>query len=114
MQASGNQLQSQSCCAPYLAAEKLASFVPPGPFLPTQPMSGMVTMGSAPFCLDSWTKSSNAAPWAPLPGMLSKYQSLPRLSPFVFQLWRVVELPPQRWTGTLRAASCAASAQFTP
>ena len=114
LHASGNQLQSQSCCAPYFAAEKLASLVPFGPFFPTQPMSGIVTIGSAPFAFAFATKSSKAAPGAPVPGMLSKYQSLPRLSPFCFQLWRVVEFPPQRLSGALSAASCAASAKETP
>ncbi len=48
------------------------------------------------------------------PGMLWKYQSAPLLSAFSCQLYRVTELPPQRWTGAFSAWSCSGVAQLTP
>ena len=85
--ASGNHCQSLSGWAPYFAAEKLASFVRPAPSLATQPMSGTVIIGSAPPWRESAMKLSAEPPAVALaPGMLSKYQSAPRLSAFSCQL----------------------------
>ena len=115
LHASGNQLQSQSAWAPYLAAEKPASLVRPGPSFAIQPMSGTVIIGSAPPWRESAMKLSAAAPAVALPpGMLWKYQSAPLLSAFSCQLYRVTELPPQRWTGAFSAWSCSGVAQLTP
>ena len=65
LQASANQLQSQSCWAPYLAAEKLASFARPDPSLATHPIMGMVIIGRRePLWSVKAMKLSASAPWA--------------------------------------------------
>jgi hypothetical protein len=85
--ASGNHCQSASACAPYFATEKLASFERFPPTFATQPMVGMVSMGSAPASFDVVTNVSPTSPAVELAyGMLSKYQSAPRLSAFCCQL----------------------------
>ena len=93
--ASGNHCQSVPVCAPYLAIEKLASLLRLAPTLATQSIIGIVSMACA---LAARALAMNVSPRSPavalLSAMLSKYQSLPRLSAFSCQLYRVVLLPP--------------------
>ncbi|MBV6430931.1 MAG: hypothetical protein IANPNBLG_01053 [Bryobacteraceae bacterium] len=85
--ASGNHCQSFPVCAPYLAWEKLASLDRPAPNFATHPMMGMVSMGSAPPARLWLMNVSPCSPAVELAyAMLSKYQSLPRLSAFCIQL----------------------------
>ena len=85
--ASGNHCQSLPVCAPYLAIEKLASLLRFGPTFATQSIIGIVSIAWA---LAARAFAMNVSPRSPasalLSAMLSKYQSLPRLSAFSCQL----------------------------
>ncbi len=99
--ASGNHCQSFAVCASYLAIEKLASLARFAPSFATHPIIGTVSMACAPADL---LVEKNVSPRSPATGLEpptdSKYQSLPRLSAFSCQLYRVVLLPPYRLRGS--------------
>src|SRR5204863_6552869 len=85
--ASGNHCQSFPVCAPYLAIEKLASLLRLGPTLAIQSIIGTVSIACAPTARVFAMKVSPRSPATALASaMLSKYQSLPRLSAFSCQL----------------------------
>src|SRR2546429_7664725 len=106
--ASGNHCQSLPVCGPYLAMEKLGSLERFGPSLATQPIIGIVSIACAPADFEFEMKVSPRSPAVALASaILSKYQSLPRLSPLSCQLYREVLFPPLRLSGTLRSLSAA-------
>src|SRR5690348_1574905 len=85
--ASGNHCASLPVSGPYFAMEELQSLARLAPRLATQPLVGMVNIACAPAALLLEMKVSPRSPVvALLSPMLSKYQSLPRLSAFRFQL----------------------------
>src|SRR5581483_2265047 len=85
--ASGNHCQSLPLCAPYLAMEKLASLERLAPSLATQSSMGIVNIACAPAALELAINVSPRSPATALgSAMLSKYQSLARLSALSCQL----------------------------
>src|SRR5262245_1227870 len=96
--ASGNHCESLNFWAPYFAIEKLASLLRLAPSFATQPTIGIVTIGSAPAPFALAMKVSPPSPAVLLEyGTLSKYQSFPRLSALICQLYRLVLFPPRRF-----------------
>jgi hypothetical protein len=85
--ASANHCQSFPVWAPYFAIEKLASLLRLAGTFATQPIIGTVSIGWADAARLAATKLSPRSPATALGSpMLSKYQSLPRLSAFRRQL----------------------------
>src|SRR4051794_33576089 len=78
---------SVACCAPYLPTEKPARLPRPAPSFATQSSMGMVIIGCAPAALEVEINVSPRSPATELASpMLSKYQSLARLSALACQL----------------------------
>src|SRR4029450_12523653 len=98
----GNHCQSLPVCAPYLAWEKLASLERFPPSRAIQSSMGIVIIGRAPA---DWVEEMKVSPRSPATllasGMLSKYQSWPRLSALICQLYRLVVLAHERLTGAV-------------
>ena len=83
----GHPLRVAACLRAVFAIEKLASLLRFDPTFATQSISGMVSIGLRVHRLRAREKPSPRSPGMALgSAMLSKYQSLPRLSAFTCQL----------------------------